>query len=150
MKSKPKPVKDKLKTIKKFLSGESVWEDVLSGNIEQIAAGWVFKVISDTEDKPSWYDDVNTFYWHEQKTYPDSQFPDVRMVDLENASVALPDAPNFNDHSKPMEENINTQKTLSTEQINSDWLKAQALQERLRQYREDWIWNDANFNSFRQ
>jgi hypothetical protein len=107
-----KTTKDKIKLIRKYLSGESVMEDIVQ-RVPTIT-GFVFinantgertefNIPDNGRGKPSWYDEVKKVEWHEEKTYPDSQFPDVRMVNPENAAVELPDSLNFEDNSNYIE-----------------------------------------------
>lgn len=109
--NKGKSVKEKLKLLKKFALGESVIEDIVEEMTPKIT-GFEFvmvkaldKNLTDDQfnelnaiaDHVERYKQYKQIRWIEERTYQDSQFPDVRMVNAENAAVELPETQESNE-----------------------------------------------------
>ena len=154
-----KKIKDKISLIKKFLSGEDVVNDILSNGIERITAGFSIVMAKDLDKPPSWADNVQAkdldqppSWWNDNLIvltpvgglYEDPDIPGVHYSNQWNCPQVDKSSPKTEAPIRKVKtsELSESPKNSLKSDINADWLAAQALQEHLREIREEWIWHD--------
>ena len=121
-----KKPKDKIKTMKRFIMGEDVVDDIFSDGIPRITGFIIWdgieKIAEITKDK---------IIWHEQRTYDDykpckKRFPDS---EIEGVSYDNPPTVDLNDISDSSDVSGHSDKT-KTDAHNEPVMSSQALQAR--------------------